>query len=351
MIDLEERKTLYKKVCENIKTLRPCNLIYDNLNCYYTFYVKPVSIVDEILSDSGSKNSSSPESILSSSSDSASEIFELINSKDIKVIQKNIYNNNMNYIYTELICNLCVSDMILSGINSGFTLLYSYQFKSYNNPFNICKSNNIRKSNSVNDYIKNENFKENNRYLKLLIEHADINLSKLYKKDIVKFNEISIIQQILSSILAYSKFGIIHNDLFPRNILIKIKDNDVLSIISDFGFSLIDRSSQIFNEKKYTSIVDDDIFNHVNLITNNTCNIIIDNISYDNISIYKKDILTILKSISLITKNESIRILCNNIILDIIDTIINSFNELINYIELRLLSKSLNVSVLNGLTI
>jgi len=364
MVDVIERKTKYKNVCNSIKTLKPCSLLYDNLNSYYTLYVKPVSIVDEIITDSNTKNSSSPDSILSSGSDSASEIFQLVNNNNIKIIQKNIYNNNMNFLYTELMCNICVNDIVLDNINQGFTLLYDYQFKSYNNPFNACKSNRTRSSIMIDSQLY-KSFSENNtdnKYLKLLIEYADSNLSKLLRNNIDYTTEIFILKQIYLSIIAYSKFGIIHNDLFSRNILIKLTNVDLLSIISDFGYSLIDKDSKLLTNEKYRQKLKEiikssenenlirDLHKCVNIINNYYCNVVINDIVYNNLTIYKKDIITITKSLSIESMNINTKKICDHIINDILNSHINSFDELINYIEFKLLSKSLSESILNGLT-
>jgi uncharacterized protein with ParB-like and HNH nuclease domain len=93
-----------------------------------------------------------------------------------------------------------------------------------------------------------------------------------------------------------------------------------------------------------------DLHKYINIITNYSCSVVIDDIVYNNLSIYKKDIITITKSMSVNSVNINTKKICDYIITDIINTNINSFDELIDYIKFKLSSKSLITSILNGLT-
>jgi len=366
MIVSTDRKSSYKKICDNLKSLRPTSLIYDNINSCYTFYFNSCinengCYFNDNMSDISSslrinnndnkfenRNKSSPESdqsILSTSSDCSSEIFEMVNNYDLKVIQKNIYNNDMKFINTELLCNICVNNLVLDNINLNFTLLYNYQYKEYNKQL---KNNNLSKIDTLFDkkLIHNSllnklyDIQTNNskKYLKLLIEIADMNIINLFNLDLTFQDEISILKQIYNAIKAYSNCKIIHNDLFPRNILIK-NSNIITPIISDFGYSLIDKESYILTDNKYKKDIDnilynmnahenDDITKYINIIYDYNCNFVVDKKSYNNISIYKKDIITITNSVSILSNKKETKNVCESVINKIMNFNIYSFDEL-----------------------
>ena len=366
MIASSDRKSLYKNICDNLKSLRPSSLIYDNLESNYTFTLNSITTIDEndyinntdsetITRKVSSNNNSSPDSnqsILSSSSDSASEVFELINSYDIKVIQKNIYNNNMKFINTELLCNLCVNNIVLDNINPCFTLLYNYQYKDYNKQLKTKSMSSIdtildSKILNKNIFAKSMNFYNSSysskKYLKLLIEIADMNIINLFNTNLYHKDEINILRQIYIAIQSYTKSKIIHNDLFPRNILIKSSKTNT-PIISDFGYSLIDNDSYILTDNKYKKDIsnilynmnvneDDDIKYYINLISDKLCNFIVHKTSYVNVSIYKKDIITITESILLLSNKKETKHKCEYILVKILNDKIDSFDDLYFFIS------------------
>jgi hypothetical protein len=213
-----------------------------------------------------------------------SEIYELINDKSQKIIQKNVYNDK-KYLFTELVCNLITNNLILQNIHYSFLLLYDFEIKKDIN---------------------------NKQKLKLLLETADEALNNFFD-----FNNDFIIQnsfllQLLTAISAFTKHNIIHNDLFPRNILLlKTSDNffeyklldkfikipiyEKIACICDFGKSILDVKLKKNNKKRFNKI------KHKQLIDLQLCDKY-----YKDISIYKKDTICILLSFINYSKNNDI---------------------------------------------
>jgi serine/threonine protein kinase len=165
-----------------------------------------------------------------------------------------------------------------------------------------------------------------------------MNIINLFNLDLTFQDEISILKQIYNAIKAYSNCKIIHNDLFPRNILIK-NSNIITPIISDFGYSLIDKESYILTDNKYKKDIDnilynmnahenDDITKYINIIYDYNCNFVVDKKSYNNISIYKKDIITITNSVSILSNKKETKNVCESVINKIMNFNIYSFDEL-----------------------
>jgi hypothetical protein len=241
-----------------------------------------------------------------------SEIYELVNNNNDKVIQKNIYNNNDKFLHTELVCNILVNQLILNNIHYSFLVLYDFDYKKninmekhlkllieaadeplnkfFDKQDNIDNNNNDNNNNNNNNYDDNDNYNNNYNYI---IQH-------------------SFLIQLLTAISAYSKHKIVHNDLYPRNVLLletndksfeyKLLDKTIivpvynkLACICDFGKSLLNhhvkkKTKKMYNITKHSKTIDVQIYGKM----------------YNNISIYKKDMLCLLSSFIVCSKNKKI---------------------------------------------